>query len=149
MPVNSSFVGRRYRSAEPYLVGPDELRAFAAAFGASAPACCDPAAAQALGYAGLVAAPTYAVVIAQQAEAEYVRDPASGIDFERVVHGEESFRHHRPIVAGDRITTELTVASVVERRGMTTVTTAVQLSDAAGQPVATVTSTLVVRGEAG
>ncbi|MDR1189585.1 MAG: MaoC family dehydratase N-terminal domain-containing protein [Bifidobacteriaceae bacterium] len=151
MPVNPAFVGRTYRSAASHQVEREELREFAAATGlteATSPACFDPTAAQAVGYPDVVAAPTFAVVIAQRAEAEYIRDPAAGIDFTRVVHAAESFVHHRPITAADRVSTELTVVAVAERRGIATVTTKVDLSDAAGQPLATVTSTLAVRGEA-
>ncbi|MDR0594646.1 MAG: MaoC family dehydratase N-terminal domain-containing protein [Bifidobacteriaceae bacterium] len=147
MPVNPAFAGRTYPPAGPYQIEREQLRQFAAAVGATAPACLDPAAARALGYADVVAAPTFAVVIGQQAEAQYIRDPASGIDFGRVVHADESFRHHRPIVAGDRLWATLTVESVAERQGLAMVTTRVDLHDAAGLPVAAVTSTLAVRGE--
>jgi acyl dehydratase len=151
MPVNPAFIGRIYRSDRPYVVERTVLREFAAATGlteATAPACFDPAAARRLGYADVVAAPTFAVVIAQRAEAQYIQDPQAGIDFKRVVHAEESFRHHRPIVAGDRITTQLTVTAVAERRGITTVKTTAELHDAARSPVATVISALAVRGQA-
>ncbi|MDR2374448.1 MAG: MaoC family dehydratase N-terminal domain-containing protein [Bifidobacteriaceae bacterium] len=149
MPVNPDSAGRRYRLTEPYLVNRQKLREFASAVGAKAPACFDVAAARALGYADLVAAPTFAVVIAQAAEREYVADPTAGIDFARVVHAEQSFHHHRPIVAGDQISAELTVVSVAERAGLAMVTTRTDLSDAAGQPVSAVTSTLAVRLGAG
>ena len=46
-------------------------------------------------------AATFAVVVAQRAEAAVVDDPETGIDFSRVVHGEEGFVLHRPVVAGD------------------------------------------------
>ncbi|MDR2564509.1 MAG: MaoC family dehydratase N-terminal domain-containing protein [Bifidobacteriaceae bacterium] len=149
MPVDPAFAGRVYPPVGPYLVERDQLRQFAAAVGAGAPACFDPAAARALGYGDVVAAPTFAVVIAQQAESQYVGDPAAGIDFARVVHAEESFAHHRPIIAGDRLWAVLTVKSVAQRLAITTVTTSVELHDAVRQPVATVTSTLAVRGEPG
>ncbi|MDR1633369.1 MAG: MaoC family dehydratase N-terminal domain-containing protein [Bifidobacteriaceae bacterium] len=147
MPVDPSWAGRTYPESGPYLVDGARLREFAVAVGTAAPACFDPAAAQALGYADVVAAPTFAAVIAQQAEAQYVRDPAAGIDFARVVHAEESFEHHRPIVAGDRLWAALTVKSIVERAGIAMVTTQVALHDAVRRPVATVVSTLAVRGE--
>jgi acyl dehydratase len=134
--------------AEPYLVGREKLREFATAVGAKATACFDPIAARALGYADVVAAPTFAAVIAQRAEAAYINDPAAGIDFARVVHAEEALRHHRPIVAGDEIWAELTVQSVRTRGPLTTVTTSVELSDAVHRPVASVLSTLAVRPEA-
>ncbi len=94
-----------------------------------------------------MAPPTFAVVIAQRAEAQLIGDPDAGIDFSRVVHAEERFTHHRPIVAGDEIVTVLHVDSIVERAGLAMVTTRCELADAAGEPVGTVVSTLAVRGE--
>jgi acyl dehydratase len=143
----TGFVGRVYPAGEPYQVGREKLREFAHSVGAAHPACFDVGAARALGYQDVVAAPTFAVVVAQRAEAAYVDDPAAGIDFTRVVHAEESFHHYRPIVAGDSLRAELRVESVTERRGLWTITTVVHLSDDADQPVSDVTSVLAVRGE--
>ena len=36
-------------------------------------------------------------------ERAYITDPEAGIDFSRVVHGEQRFVHHRPITAGDEV----------------------------------------------
>jgi acyl dehydratase len=129
-------------------VGREKLREFAAATGATVPACFDPAAAGALGYADVVAAPTFAVVIAQRAEAAYAADPAAGIDFSRVVHAEESIVLHRPIIAGDWLTPTLRVVGVRQRGAIAMVTTEVKLADPAGVPVASVTSVLAVRDAA-
>lgn len=145
MPVDASFVGRVYPPDEPTTVTRAEIAAFAEAVGATHPAHTDPVAARALGHADVVAPPTWAVVVAQRAEAAYVDDPDAGIDFSRVVHAEERFTYARPIVAGDRLVTTLHVDGVVERAGLAMVTTRVEVADEAGSPVATVTSTLAVR----
>ena len=71
-------------------------REFAAAIGSDDPAHLDPAAARALGHPDVIAPPTFAVIVALRAEAAVVRDPEAGIDFSRVVHGEERFTRHRP-----------------------------------------------------
>jgi len=115
--------------------------------GADHPAYTDPAAAQALGHPDVVAPPTFAVVIAQRAEAQYVRDPAAGVDFSRVVHADERFTHHRPIHAGDRLVTTLHVDSITERAGLAMVTTRAEIAAEDGEAVATVVSTLAVRPE--
>ena len=85
----------------------------------------------------------------RELEAQLIEDPDAGIDFSRVVHADERFTHHRPIVAGDEITTVLHVDAVVERAGLAMVTTRCALfGDAAlTDHVATVRSTLAVRGE--
>ena len=48
-----------------------------------------------------MAPPTFAIIVAQRADAQLIEDPESGIDFSRVVHADQRFIHHRPIVAGD------------------------------------------------
>ena len=108
MSVDPAIAGRVYPPSAPYQVGREKIREFAAATRATHPAHHDVEAAKALGYTDLVAPPTFAVLLAQRVEAQLVEDPAAGIDFSRVVHGEEKFRHHRPIVAGDELTGVLT-----------------------------------------
>jgi acyl dehydratase len=147
MAVNTAYAGRSYAPTPPYQVGREHVRAFAVAVLAEHPAHHDVDAARALGHPDVVAPPTYAVVIAQRAEAQLVEDPAAGIDFSRVVHADERFVHHRPIHAGDELVTTLHVDSITERAGLAMVTTRCEIAAADGAPVATVVSTLAVRGE--
>nr|WP_277209273.1 MaoC family dehydratase N-terminal domain-containing protein [Isoptericola croceus] len=150
---DTGFAGREYPVTEPYSVGREKIREFAASVGAMHPAHHDTVVARGLGYPDVVAPPTFAVVIAQRAESQYVADPAAGIDFSRVVHADEQFTHHRPIVAGDELVTVLHVDSVTQRASISMVTTRCEVFAAApdggapGEHVATVTSSLVVRGE--
>ena len=145
--MDASYAGRTYPPTAAYAVGREHLREFASSVGATHPAHHDVAAALALGHRDVVAAPTFAVVIAQRAEAQLLEDPGAGIDFSRVVHADERFTHHRPIVAGDELVTVLHVDAVVERSGLAMVTTRCEIADANGSAVATVVSTLAVRGE--
>ncbi|GAB7192528.1 MaoC family dehydratase N-terminal domain-containing protein [Kineococcus sp. NUM-3379] len=145
--IDASFAGRSYPATRPYEVGREELREFAETVGASQPAHSDVVAARALGYADVVAPPTYAVKVAQLADRQFVTDPAAGIDYSRVVHGEQSFTHHRPIVAGDSLVAVLHVDSVRVVRGNAMVTTRNEISTVDGEPVSTVVSMLVVRAD--
>ncbi|MBI9113989.1 FAS1-like dehydratase domain-containing protein [Sanguibacter suaedae] len=150
--VNLDYVGREYPAAAPYSVGREKVREFASAVGSTHPAHHDVVTARGLGYPDLVAPPTFAVIIAQRAEAQYIEDPAARVDFTRVVHADERFTHHRPIHAGDELVTVLHVDSITERAGLAMVTTRCEISavvaeQAATEPVATVVSTLAVRGE--
>ena len=146
MGVNASYAGRAYPPTAPYAVGREHLRDFALAVGADHPAHHDADAARALGHPDVIAAPTFAVVIAQLAEAQLITDPAAGIDFSRVVHADERFTHHRPIHAGDELVTMLHVDSITERAGLAMVTTRCEITADDG-PVVTVVSTLAVRGD--
>lgn len=147
MGVNLEYAGREYPPTAPYVVGREHVRDFARAVGADHPAHHDVEAARALGHPDVVAPPTFAVVIAQRAEAQLIEDPAAGIDFSRVVHADERFTHHRPLRAGDEVVTVLHVDAITERAGLAMVTTRCELSSSAdGAPLATVISTLAVRG---
>jgi acyl dehydratase len=106
----------------------------------------DPEAARALGYPDVIAPPTLAVIIAQRSEGQLVTDPAAGIDYSRVVHGEERFIHHRPIVAGDVLIATLSVDKVGAAGRHSMVSTRVEIADEKGEPVTTVNSTIVIRG---
>ena len=144
--VNASFTGRTYPPMPPYEVGREKIREFAEVAGEH-PFHVDPEAARAAGYPDVIAPPTFAVIIAQRCDAQLVRDPEAGIDYSRVVHGEQGFTHHRPIVAGDRLVAVLHVDNVRSAGGHAMVTTRSEISTEAGEPVCTATSTLVVRGE--
>ena len=146
MAVNTDFVGQTYLPEGPYDVSAADIAAFAAAVGATDPIHTDVAAAQAAGYADVVAPPTMAVKYEQQTQGVYIADPAAGIDFTRVVHGEQSFVHHRPIVAGDQLTGQLTVDSIRQAGGHSMITVRVELTDAMSEPVTSCLSTIVVRG---
>lgn len=145
MPVNADFVGRTYPPTAPYAVGSAKIREFAEAVGAVDPVHVDRQAAQARGYRDVIAPPTFAVLIAQQCDRQLVLDPEAGIDYSRVVHGEQTFNHHRPLTAGDDIVGILHVDAVKAAGGHTMVTTRTELS-ADGEDVCTAVSTLVIRG---
>ena len=146
MAVNQEFVGRTYPPSGPYAVDADLIAAFAAAVGATDPVHTDPEAARAAGYGDVVAPPTMAVRFSQQSERAYITDPDAGIDFSRVVHGEQRFVHHRPITAGDEVLGATTVDAVRAAGGHAMVTTRTELTTTAGDALATSTSTIVVRG---
>ena len=147
MAVNASFEGRTYPPDRPYLVGREHIRDFADALGADSPMHHDVDAARAAGYRDVIAPPTFAVVLAQRVEAQFIADPQAHIDFSRVVHGEEKFVHHAPLTAGEEIVGVLHVDRVREVAGNVMLTTRVELATLDGGPRATVTSSLVVRGE--
>lgn len=146
MGVNPDIAGREYPPTGVYEVSREKIAEFATAIGSTDPAHFDPDAARALGHPEVIAPPTFAVVIAQRSEARVVRDPESGIDYSRVVHGEEKFVHHRPIVVGDVLVTTSYVDAVRSAGGHSMVSTRSEIATEAGEKVATVTSTIVVRG---
>lgn len=145
--MNPELVGRSFPPTPPYLVGREKVREFAAAVLATDPVSFDVAAAQAAGHADLVAPPTFPVVVQQLTLDQLLADPEAGIDFSRVVHGDQRFTFSRPVVAGDELTATLTVTSVKSLGAHSMVTAETVIVDDAGAHVVTTVSTLVVRGD--
>ena len=143
--VNPDIQGKKYPRTAPYLVGREKVREFASAVFASE-ASIDLDAARNLGHADLVVSTTFPVVIQEQSLKLVLSDPMSQIDFSRVVHGDQRFVYQRPIVAGDLLTSELSVASVKSLGGNHMVTFETEIFDESDSLVCTAISTLVVRG---
>ncbi|TDL46351.1 MaoC family dehydratase [Microbacterium oleivorans] len=145
--MNPELLGRAFPPTAPYLVGREKVREFARAVFATDPQHDDPAAAQALGYADVVAPPTFAMVIQDITLQQLLSEPDSGIVLERVVHAEQRFRYTRPIVAGDELTGRLTVTGIRAFGKGAMVTSEAEITDAGGDHVVTATSVLLVGGD--
>jgi acyl dehydratase len=147
--LDQSFVGRKYPPTPPYEVGREKIREFADAIGDPNPAYRDVDAARALGYPDVIAPPTFPVVLSMRAGAQVVGDPELGLDYTRVVHGEQRFVYARPVRAGDRLTVTVSVESIRSAAGNDLLTTRGEVATVDGEPVLTAYSTLVARGTAG
>ena len=138
-------VGHELVAAGVYEVSRAKIREFAGAVGETSPLCFDVDAARAAGYADLVAPPTFAVIPAFRGLGEVMG--RIGAPLERQVHGEQGFTHHRPIVAGDVLTTTATAERIRNVGGNLFVTVSCRVSDASGETVTTARSVVVVREE--
>lgn len=138
--------GREYSAVGPYHVGSEEIRRFATAVKNTHAMHYEVDVARAAGHKDLVAPPTFLVSIAQRAEALMVNDPEAAVDFSRVVHSDQRFTHHRAVVAGDELFAQATVTAVKELAGNRLITTQTVVTNADRAPVATITSTLLIRG---
>lgn len=149
VPLNRDVIGRRYPAPTTFQVGREHIRAFAEAIGDTSPACSDPEAARALGHPDVVAPPTFLTALTFRfASIGPVSDPDLGLDYSRVVHGEQSFELHRPVCAGDVLTSVLVVEDVREAGRNELLVSRTDVTDAAGARVATLRGTLVSRGTA-
>jgi len=138
-------VGQELTAPGEYEVSRGKVREFAAAIGEASPLCSDVEAARAAGYTDLVAPATFAVIPAFLGLGEVMG--RIGAPLQRQVHGEQGFIHHRPIVAGDVLTTTATAERIRNVGGNLFVTVSCRVSDASGEPVTTARSVVVVRGE--
>jgi acyl dehydratase len=146
MAVDQSFVGRSYPPTAPYRVSREKIREFADAINDPNPAYRSVEAAKAFGHPDVVAPPTFAVVLTLPAGHQFVADPDAGVDYSRVVHGEQRFVHARPLVAGDEVQVTLTIDSIRVAAGNELIGTRSEVRTLEGELVTTAHSTIVVRG---
>ncbi|PZS36975.1 MAG: hypothetical protein DLM62_21100 [Pseudonocardiales bacterium] len=148
MALDPSFVGRYFPVAGVYQVGREKIREFADAIGDDDEIYRDPSVARAHGYSDVIAPPTFAIILAFRAQQALLCDPDLGLDYRRMVHGNQSLRHHRPIHAGDELAAALHVDSVRTMGGNDMITVRCEITDSAGNPVTTARSMLVIRHSA-
>lgn len=146
MPVSESFIGRVYPPTPPYEVGREKIREFAESVNDPNPLYRDPEAARAAGHRDVIAPPTFPVVLTLRAGHQVVMDPDLGIDYSRVVHGEQRFVHTRPVHAGDVLQVVVTVENVRVAGGNDIVSTRSDVQTLDGEQVVAAYSTIVARG---
>ncbi|MFE7762192.1 MaoC family dehydratase N-terminal domain-containing protein [Streptomyces sp. NPDC057438] len=145
MPLDPAFAGRVYPPTEPYEVGREKIREFAAAVGADHPAHHDPNAARALGHRDVLAPPTFLAVLMQRATDPVVHDPELGLDYSRVVHRDQRFAFTRPVYAGDVLRLVVHIDSVKALAGNDVLELRAEAREAGDEPVATIRMSLVSR----
>ncbi|GGY76160.1 MULTISPECIES: MaoC family dehydratase N-terminal domain-containing protein [Streptomyces] len=145
MALDQSFVGRTYPPTPAYEVGREKIREFAEAVGDPHPAYVDAEAARALGHADVIAPPTFVFSITYRAAGEVVQDPQLGLDYSRVVHGDQKFSYVRPVRAGDRLTVTSTIEGIKSLAGNDILDVRGDVHDEAGELVVTTLMKLVAR----
>jgi acyl dehydratase len=148
MPVDPALIGRTYPPTEPYLVGREKIREFADAINDPNPAYRSAEAARALGHSDVIAPPTFAIMLTIPAGHQAVLDPEVGIDYSRVVHGEQKFVLSRPVQAGDVLVVDVVISDIRAAAGNDILTTESRVSTAEGELVLVAFSTIVARGTA-
>ena len=149
MAVNKDYAGRSFPATQPYEVSRVKIAEFADAIGDPSPVYRDRDAAVAAGYPDVIAPPTFPIVVTMAASGQAIADPALGINYALVVHGEQRFSYARPLSAGDVVTAQSTIETIKTLGRNTVMTTRTEVRTVAGEPVCTAFSTLVERGTAG
>jgi acyl dehydratase len=141
------YVGRTFAPTEPYEVSRTKIAEFATAIGEPSPLCHDPEAARRAGYPDVIAPPSFAIVIAITSSAQVTHDSGLGLNYARIVHGEQSFEHARPLHAGDWVVARSTIEDIKELGRHLMVATRTDITTVDGEHVCTARGTLVERGE--
>ena len=145
--MNTQAVGKSYEPTV-YAVGREKVREYAFAVGETEPLYLDVEAARAAGHRDVVAPPMFCVVYSAPAMAPAILDPDVGINFMMMVHGGQQFVWGPPVVAGDEITTTVSVRSIEERAGNGFYVFESRSTNQDGETVCTGTWTNIVRGAA-
>ena len=146
MAVNRDFAGRTFPASEPYEVSRVKISEFAVAIGDKNPLFHDRAAAQAAGHRDVIAPPTFAIVISMAGSGAALADPALGLNYAMVVHGEQRFSYSRPFTAGDVVSGQVTITDIRDAGRNVMITTSTEIRTVAGEHVCTAMSTIVERG---
>ncbi len=128
--LNPDSIGRTFFGAELVTVTAEEIADFAAVLGESDLS---------------VAPPTFSIRITLEQSQGILSDPNIGLDWSRVVHGDQKFEIFRPIVAGDIFRCSSTIENFKSVAGNEIVTVRSDLHSGE-ELVLSSWSTLVVRG---
>jgi len=127
--LNPDSVGRTFAGVDVITVTQEEINSFAAAIGEKNTS---------------VAPPTFSIRISLREFESILTKPEIGLDWTRLVHGDQKFELFRPIVAGDSFTISATIENYKIAAGNEIVTVRSDLFSGAEKVVSS-WSTLVVR----
>jgi acyl dehydratase len=149
MGLNQERIGHTYPAPGSYQVAREKIREFAESIGDDNPAYRDAEHARGLGHPDVIAPPTFPVVITRASQIAAFTDPVLGVDFSRLVHGEQRFSYSRPIVAGDELSCTATIEAIRSVAGNDIMTMRNDIVDASGAAVVSAWATLVIRAPEG
>jgi hypothetical protein len=128
--INPDSVGRTFEGADLLTVTQTEINAFAAVIGEEDTS---------------VAPPTFSIRISLSQYESILTQPEIGVDWTRLVHGDQKFQIFRPIVAGDIFKCSATIETLRSVAGNEIISVRSDLHNG-NELVVSSWSTLVVRG---
>lgn len=141
-----ALIGKHYRAPDYFVVGREKIREFAAALKDDHPAHHNEADAAETGYPTLLAPLTFLAVAGRRVQLEIFTKFNIPINIARVIHRDQKFRFHRPVLAHDKLYFDTYLDSVIESHGTVLAEIRSEVTDAEGKPV--VTSIVTMLGEA-
>lgn len=114
--IDRKFIGYQLKPSV-LTVDRTRLQFFAKAIGEKDPVYVDPAAAQAAGYADVPAPPTFLFAAELDSGANEQLLTELDIPLAKLLHGEQSFRYHQPVCAGDTVTVQSTITDIYDKKG--------------------------------
>jgi len=123
------------------------LRFFAKATGQDDPVYTDEATARAAGHPGLPVPPTFLFCLEMESPQPAAMRELLGIDYRRLLHGEQGFTFHRMAYAGDTLTFQQRIEDIYDKKGgaLEFVVRKTHVSNQRGEPVADLRCISVIR----
>jgi acyl dehydratase len=143
--LDLSFIGRTYPASPVYEVSRAKVREFAESIGDDNPLYLDPTVAQAAGYPDVITPPTFLTIINLAAINEVIEDPELGLDYGRMVHGDQTFTYLRQVHAGDELRTIVHIEDIMYRAGNDFISLRADVYDTSDEIVVVARAQLVVR----
>src|SRR5271156_1693495 len=138
-------IGKNYRHLDYFQVGREKIREFAFAVKDDHQMHYSEAVAADAGYPGLVAPLTFVAIAGRRVQAEIFTRFNVPINLARVIHRDQKFKFHRPILAHDKLYFDTYLDSVIESHGTVIAEIRSEITDADGNPI--VTSIVTMLGE--
>jgi acyl dehydratase len=113
--IDRQYIGHRFPVFQVE-VEKGRLRFFAKAIGETDPVYFDEKAAKAAGHPGLLVPPTFLFCLEMESP-----DPAAirnllGLDYRRLLHGEQGFVYHAPVYAGDTLSFDQRIEDIYDKK---------------------------------
>lgn len=128
--INPDSVGRTFDSADLVTVTQSDIDAFAAVIGEAETR---------------IAPPTFSIRITLSQFESVLTKPEIGVDWQRLVHGDQKFEIYRPVIAGDIFKCSATIETLRVAAGNEIISVRSDLHNGA-ELVVSSWATLVVRG---
>jgi acyl-CoA thioesterase FadM len=123
MALKRDIRGMTWKYPDYFVVGREQLREFARAIKCDHPAFFDESAAAELGHDAIVAPVTFVSILGKYLQLDFFRNVDIGMENMLIVQVDQSFKYHRPILAGDKLWARMDIHSVHERFGADIVVT--------------------------
>ena len=143
--LNQALKGKEYGEVRLPVVREQVLQ-FADAIGEDDPVFRDVEAARAAGFPEQLAPPTFVTKMQIMSSGQVVVDPELGLDYSRVVHGEQEYVWHRPVVVGDVLIGVPRIADIYAKKSNEYLVIEAEIRDDRGGLVVVGRSTLISRG---
>lgn len=141
----ATLAGSRFRVREHYSVGREKVREFARATQSRHGAHYSEPDALELGYDGIIAPPTFASVIGINATRVLLDTVLTEYDLSQILQTDQVFELARPILAGDRLSTEIVIDSIRQFGDNDFILVTFSLTNQQGEIVVSGSTTIVAR----